>query len=685
MTSNPLLQTDSLPQFRSMLPEHVEPALDSVLADNRAALNALLDRYAGDAAALPADPVAAVLKPLEELDDRLSRLWSPVGHLNAVMNSEAMRAAYNACLPKLSEYSTEMGQNERLCALYKAVRQSPAWESMATADRRVVENALRDFRLSGVDLPADRKLRYGEIRKRLSELSSRFSENVLDCTQAFSIELDDLSRLAGLPQGYIDAAAALAQSRGKQGYLLTLDIPVYIAVMTYADDADLRETFYHAYGTRASDQGPFAGRWDNTSLIREILDLRRELAALLGYANYAEYSLATKMARDPAEVLAFLEDLAQKSKPAAERDVEQLRAFAAERFGVSDLKPWDYTYYSEKLKHERYDISQEALRPYFPMQKVLDGLFEIAGTLFGVRFQANPAVERWHDDVLYFDVLDGQERIAGFYLDAYARENKRGGAWMDDCRIRRRRVNGALELPVAYLTCNFNRPLGDTPALLTHDEVTTLFHEFGHGLHHMLTRIEAAPVSGINGVAWDAVELPSQFLENWCWEPQALTLMSGHWQTGEALPGALLDKMLAAKHFQNAMMMVRQLEFALFDMRLHASADPAVSAHAVLQEVRREVAVIIPPAFNRFECSFSHIFAGGYAAGYYSYKWAEVLSADAFSRFEEEGVMNPATGRAFRQHVLENGGAEDAMALFTRFRGRKPSVDALLRHSGLAA
>lgn len=684
MTQNPLLQTDTLPAFRSILPEHVEPALDAVLADNRAALDALLDTFSG-AGGLPADPVAAILKPLEDIDDRLSRLWSPVGHLNAVMNSDAMRAAYNACLPKLSEYSTEMGQNERLCALYKAVRQSPAWDAMAGAERRVVENALRDFHLSGVDLPADKKARYKEIRKRLSELSSKFSENVLDATQAFTVETEDLSRLTGLPQGYIDAAAEQARSRGLQGYLLTLDIPVYIAVMTYADDAALREQFYHAYGTRASDQGPFAGQWDNTSLIREILELRRELAVLLGYGNYAEYSLATKMARDPAEVISFLEDLALKSKPAAVRDVEQLRAFVMERFGVSALNPWDYTYYSEKLKHERYDISQEVLRPYFPMQKVLEGLFAIAETLFGVCFEANAAVERWHDDVLYFDVIDGAERIAGFYLDAYARENKRGGAWMDDCRIRRRRASGALELPVAYLTCNFNRPLGDTPALLTHDEVTTLFHEFGHGLHHMLTRIDAAPVSGINGVAWDAVELPSQFLENWCWEPEALRLMSGHWQTGEPLPAELLDKMLAAKHFQSAMMMVRQLEFALFDMRLHASADASVTAHSVLQDVRREVAVIIPPAFNRFECSFGHVFAGGYAAGYYSYKWAEVLSADAFSRFEEEGVMNAATGRAFRQHILENGGADDAMVLFTRFRGRKPTVDALLRHSGLAA
>jgi oligopeptidase A len=691
LVPNPLLVSASiahtathygLPPFRAILPEHVEPALDQVLAENRAALSALL---ADPAKRKPADPVNQILKPLEELDDKLSRLWSPVGHLNSVMNSDGMRKAYNACLPKLSEYSSEMGQNLDLCNIFKAIRASEQWASLEAAEQKVVENALRDFHLSGVDLPPEKQTRYKEIRKRLSELSSKFSENVLDCGQAFSYQTQDVNELAGLPESQLQAAKQTAQEKGVEGYWLTLDAPVYLAVITYADNRALRETFYRAYTTRASDQGPFAGQWDNNPLMVEILALRAELAQLLGYANYADYSLATKMAESPAEVVSFLRDLAHRSRPAAQKDLDQLREFALERFGQDDLQAWDTPYYSEKLKQERYSISQEALRPYFPLPKVLDGFFGIVGTLFGVRFVANDSVERWHDDVHYFDVYDGDVLIAGCFLDAYARSGKRSGAWMDDCRIRRRLAGNALQLPVAYLTCNFNRPVGDAPALLTHDEVTTLFHEFGHGLHHMLTRIDAAPVSGINGVAWDAVELPSQFLENWCWEPEALRLMSAHYETGDALPQDMLDKMLAAKHFQSAMFMVRQLEFALFDMRMHAEYTPDLDVHGILQQVRDEVAVLHPPAFNRFECSFSHIFAGGYAAGYYSYKWAEVLSADAFSRFEEEGILNAHVGRAFKHAILEKGGAVDAMELFVKFRGRKPTVDALLRHSGLAA
>lgn len=692
LVANPLLLSASLshcglPPFKSILPEHIEPALDQVLADNRAALKALL---ADPANHNPTNAVTQVLKPLEELDDRLSRLWSPIGHLNAVMNSDALRKAYNACLPKLSEYSAEMGQNLALCNVFKAIRNSAQWDTLEQAERKVVENALRDFHLSGVDLPLEKQTRYKEIRKRLSELSSKYSENVLDCGQAFSYHATDASELAGLPESQLQAARQTAQEKEVEGYWLTLDVPVYIAVITYAESRALREIFYRAYSTRASDQGPFAGQWDNNPLIKETLALKAELATLLGYANYAEYSLATKMAETPAEVLSFLHDLARRSRPAAQQELDQLREFARERFGHEDLQAWDVPFYSEKLKQERYSISQEELRPYFPLSKVLDGFFSIVGTLFGVRFVANDTVERWHDDVHYFDVYDGDELIAGCYLDAYARSGKRSGAWMDDCRIRRRRADGSLQLPVAYLTCNFNRPVGDTPALLTHDEVTTLFHEFGHGLHHMLTRIEAAPVSGINGVAWDAVELPSQFLENWCWEPDALRLMSGHYlekegQSGAPLPQDMLDKMLAAKHFQTAMFMVRQLEFAMFDMRLHAEYSPDTDVHNVLQEVRAEVAVLQPPTFNRFECSFSHIFAGGYAAGYYSYKWAEVLSADAFARFEEEGILNAHVGRAFKHMILEKGGAVDAMDLFVKFRGRKPTVDALLRHSGLAA
>ncbi|CBL43640.1 Oligopeptidase A [gamma proteobacterium HdN1] len=712
MADNPLYRSSEetntgLPPFRAILPEHVIPALDQVLAENRAALKALL---ADPANHCPDQPVQQILKPLEALDDRLTRLWSPVGHLNAVMNNDDLRTAYNACLPKLSEYSAELGQNSDLCNIFKHIRASAQWESLNTTERRVVENALRDFHLSGVDLRADQQGRYKEIRKRLSELSSKYAENVLDCGQAFYHHTTDPAELAGLPESQRQAAKQAALEKGKEGWWLTLDAPVYIAVLTYADRQALREKFYHAYSTRASDQSPnivqdrastdpqTAHPWDNAPLMREILALRHELAQLLGYPNYAEYSLATKMASSAREVLEFLHDLAERSRTAGEKEFAALQGFARENYGCETLNAWDVAYYSEKLKEQRYAVSQEALRPWFPLPKVLDGLFQVTHKLFGVRFETNDQIERWHEDVLYFDVYNSHKKIAGFYLDAYTRSGKRSGAWMDDCRVRRLRSDGSLQLPVAYLTCNFNRPVGEAPALLTHNEVTTLFHEFGHGLHHMLTRIDAAPVSGINGVAWDAVELPSQFMENWCWEGEALRLISGFYnaasevssatsqtvpQAGDPLPQELLDKMLAARHFQSAMFMLRQLEFATFDMRLHAQYTENTDIHAVLEQVRQEIAVVPTPAFNRFECGFSHIFAGGYAAGYYSYKWAEVLSADAFSRFEEDGIFNSETGRAFRTAILENGGALDAMALFVQFRGRKPSIDALLRHSGL--
>jgi oligopeptidase A len=539
--------------------------------------------------------------------------------------------------------------------------------------------------LSGIDLSPEKQKRYGEISKRLSELTSKFSENVLDCTNAFSKHITDVNELSGLPETQLHAAKIAAKAKQLDGYLLTLDIPVYIAVMTYCDNRDLRKTFYEAYNTKASDQGPFAGKWDNNPLMAEILALRHELANLLGFKNYAERSIATKMTETTQQVMDFLYDLADKSLAAAKQEFEELQQFAAQKYQHPQIEAWDVGYFSEKLKQERYAISQEELRPWFPLEKVLSGLFEIAERLFNVNFKADQSVDLYHPDVRFYRVYRDGEEIAAFYMDLYARANKRGGAWMDVCRSRRRTVAGGLQKPVAYLTCNFNGPVGDKPALLTHSEVTTLFHEFGHGLHHMLTQVEEDSVSGIAGVAWDAVELPSQFLENWCWEKEAIALMSGHFESGEPLPDAMLDKMLAAKNFQSAMMMVRQLEFSIFDFRIHQEYQPGMNIHGLLDDVRKRVAVITPPDFNRFECSFSHIFAGGYAAGYYSYKWAEVLSADAFSRFEEEGIFSPEAGRDFRQHILEKGGSEEPMELFKRFRGREPKVDALLRHSGLAA
>lgn len=676
---NPLLDAHRLPPFSQIQPDHVVPAIDTILSENR-------QRIADIVAHVQQHDVTVenFLLPFEELNDRLSNAWSPVGHLNGVLNSEALRTAYNTCLPKLSEYGTELGQHKGLYQAYVQLKEN-AYTNLTTAQKKVVDNALRDFHLSGIDLPPEQQKRYGEISKRLSELTSKYSENVLDCTNAFSKHITDESQLAGLPDTQKQAAQIAAQKQKKDGWLLTLDIPVYIAVMTYCDNRDLRREFYEAYNTKASDQGPFAGKYDNNPLMQEILALRHELAQLLGFQNYAERSIATKMTESTEQVLEFLHDLAAKAKPAARQEYRELHEFAVDYCNAEDLEAWDVSYYAEKLRQHRFDISQEALRPWFPLEKVLEGLFEISRRLFDVTFKLDDGIDRYHPDVRFYRVFEAGEEIAGFYFDLFARANKRGGAWMDECRVRRRTSKGELQLPVAYLTCNFNGPVGDKPALLTHNEVTTLFHEFGHGLHHMLTKVEEGPVSGINGVAWDAVELPSQFLENWCWEKDAIPLITGHFETGEPLPQDMLDKMLAAKNFQSAMMMVRQLEFSIFDFRIHLEYKPGIDIHAVLEDVRKQVAVIKPPAFNRFECSFSHIFAGGYAAGYYSYKWAEVLSADAFSRFEEEGIFNGETGRSFRENILEKGGEEEPMELFKKFRGREPKVDALLKHSGLAA
>lgn len=678
--SNPLIGLEGLPPFSKIKPEHIVEALKSAIAHCRETIDTVLaqSNYTWDNFVLP----------LEEADDKLSRMWSPVSHMHSVVNSEALRKAYDECLPLISEYSTYCGQHQGLYEAYKAVKESAEFGNLTIAQQTSVDNALRDFQLSGIALEAAKQKRYGEIVARLSELASKFGNNVMDATQAWQKHITDESDLTGLPESALALAAHTAESKGLEGWVFTLDIPSYLPVMTYADSQTLREEAYRAFVTRASDQGPNAGEFDNSAIMHEALTLRHELAQLLGFSSFAEKSLATKMAETPEQVFKFLNDLAAKSKPQAEQEVAELRDFANKEHGVSELKPWDYAYYGEKLKQAKYAISDEALRPYFPEHKVLAGLFETVNRLFGIRVSEVKDVDTYHPDVRFFAIHDDKGELRGhFYLDLYAREHKRGGAWMDDCMGRKVRANGELQTPVAYLVCNFNKAVGNKPALFTHNEVTTLFHEFGHGIHHMLTQVDAAPVAGINGVAWDAVELPSQFLENWCYEEEALNFISGHYETGEPLPKEMLDKLLAAKNFQSAMQMLRQLEFSLFDFHIHADFEPNTDCQiqATLNAVRERTAVVKAPEFNRFQHSFSHIFAGGYSAGYYSYKWAEVLSADAFSKFEEEGIFNPQTGREFMHHILEKGGSEAPMVLFTRFRGREPKVDALLRHSGIAA
>ncbi|MGM0914654.1 MAG: oligopeptidase A [Pseudomonadota bacterium] len=681
MPRNPLLETHELPPFEAIRPEHVVPAIDELLAENRHAIEALVERAENEPPSWQ-----SLAAPLESLNDRLSRAWSPVSHLNGTMNNPELREAYQACLGKLSEYSTWLGQHEGLFRAWQALKEGPAWETLDEAQRRTVDNTLRDFRLAGVDLPTEKKHRYGEIKARLSELSNTFSNQLLDATQAWHLDLADESRLAGLPESALASLRANAEAKGVAGYRITLDFPSFFPVVTYADDRELRREVYTAFVTRASDQGPHAGQYDNAPLMEEILALRRELAELLGFATYADYSLETKMAESPAEAQAFLEDLAGRAVPQAREEFAELAAFARERLGMAELAPWDIGYASEKLREERHAINEEQLRPYFPAPQVVDGLFRVVERLFGVTFAEDERAPRYHPDVRFFRIMEQGEPIAGFYLDLYAREGKRGGAWMDECRVRRHEGD-SLQLPVAYLTCNFTRPVGERPALLTHDEVTTLFHEFGHGLHHMLTRQTIADISGINGVAWDAVELPSQFMENYCWEREGLDLIAGHVDSGEPLPAELLEKLQAARNFQSAMGMVRQLEFSLFDLRLHheLAAPSAAEIQALLDAVRDAVSVVPRADFNRFQNGFGHIFAGSYAAGYYSYKWAEVLSADAWSAFEEAGIFDPETGHRFRSEILERGGSRDAAELFQAFRGRAPSVEPLLRHSGIRA
>jgi len=604
-----------------------------------------------------------------------------------VMDNPPLREVYNANLPKISQYWTELGQNEALFEKYKALKNSSEFAQLSPPRKKIIENALRDFRLGGAELPADKKKRYAEIQEELSRIAAKFSENLLDATNAFSIFVGK-ERTAGIPDDVLQAAREAAQKDGKEGWKFTLHAPSYLPVMQYADDRSLRETMYHASATRASEFG--SAEWDNTPLIARIVPLRREIAQLLGYRDYAEVSLVPKMAESSSQVLAFLDDLARRARPFAEGDVEELRSFARSELGIEDLQAWHVAYASEKLRAKRYAFSDQEVKQYFPEDVVVAGLYRVAEALYSVKIVPGTA-PLWHPEVRFFEVRDPSGALIGqFYVDLYARETKRGGAWMDDA-ITRRRKRGQLQNPVAYLNCNFSGPVGGKPALFTHDEVLTLFHEFGHGLHHLLTRVEDLGVSGINGVEWDAVELPSQFMENFCWEWDVLRQMTRHVDTGESLPRVLFEKMLAAKNFQSGLAMLRQLEFAVFDMRLHSDFDPAAGASALdlLEEVRSQVAVLRPPAYNRFPNSFSHIFAGGYAAGYYSYKWAEVLSADAYSAFEETAVkgiiLDPATGARFRDEILAVGGSRPAAESFRAFRGREPNVEALLRHSGMIA
>jgi oligopeptidase A len=673
---NPLLSLDGLPRFGDLRPEHVGPAMDILLAAQRSTLLELRS--------VPAAPSwDNFVRPLEDAVEQVARAWGQIAHLNAVVNTPELREAYNQNLPKVTTFWAELGQDAALFARYQALADSPAYPKLSAAQRRVIDNELRDFRLGGAELSLEDKARYLAVQEELAQTSARFEANLIDTTRAWSHGVADAAELAGLPADVIEAAAVAASQDAAPGWKFTLHAPSYLPVMQYAEHRPLREALYRGYATRASEFGD--PRWDNGPLIERLRSLRAEQARLLGYPSYADLSLVPKMAESPQHVMRFLTNLAERAKPYAERDMQELRAFAATELGLATLEPWDIGFASERLRARRYAYSDQEVRRYLPEAQVLAGLFSLIERLYGVGIVAAEAPV-WHADVRFFEVrLATGETIGQFYLDLYARDGKRGGAWMDDA-ITRRRLSSGIQTPVAYLTCNFSPPVGGRQATLTHDEVLTLFHEFGHGLHHLLSRVEHYSVSGIHGVEWDAVELPSQFMENFCWEWDVLAGMSRHVDTGEALPRALFDRMVAARNFQSGMQTIRQIEFALFDMRLYHDYDPARdgSVLALIRQIRSAVAVIFPPEWNRFPMSFSHIFSGGYAAGYYSYKWAEVLSADAFSLFEEHGVLDSATGQRFLDEILAVGGSRPALDSFRAFRGREPSIDALLRHHGMA-
>lgn len=678
--SNPLLYVAGLPKFNEVKPEHISPAVDSLIAEGRA----LVEQLATSKETPTWENFA--LK-LEDHSEKLGRAWSQVGHMNAVVNSPELREAYNENLAKLTDYGSDIAQDERLYAKFKAIQASSDFAKLSPTQQTIINHEVRDFKLGGAELPADQKARFKTVSEELSKLGAKFEENILDNTNDFKYVVEDVADLAGLPADAIEAAAEAAKADGKTGYQFSLHFPSYMPVLQYADNRALRETLYRAYATRASELSK--PEWDNTSLIKDILKLKQEEARMLGFKNYAELSLATKMADTPKQVTEFLDTLAQRAKPYAEKDKQELLAYA-KKLGIDDMQAWDVGYVSEKLREDKYAFSDQEVKQYFSESKVLAGLFKVVETIFGLQVRKADAPV-WHADAAFYEISDAQNKpIAYFYLDLYARNNKRGGAWMDECITRRKKLNAQneakIELPVAFLTCNFSPPVGGKSALFTHDEVNTMFHEFGHGLHHMLTQVDDYSVSGIKGVEWDAVELPSQFMENFCWEWEVLRHMTAHVDTGAQLPRELFDKMVAAKNFQAGMQTVRQIEFSLFDMRLHGEFDPngKQTALDLIEQVRDEVAVVRPPKWNRFPNSFSHIFAGGYAAGYYSYKWAEVLSADAYSLFEEMGTLSAEAGSRFKNEVLAKGGSRPAMESFVAFRGREPSLDALLRHNGMA-
>lgn len=675
--SNPLLIPSALPDFDAVKVEHISPALDQLLASAVQLLQTITEQTV-----CSWDTVAA---PLENALDDINNAWSVVSHLNSVANTPELRAAYEENQQKITDFYTKLGQNRTLYQAYEAIRDEESFTQLSKPQQKAVENSIRSFVLSGVALDDKPRARYAECQQRLSQLSTQFSNNVLDATQGWTLHITDKNSLDGAPDFILNDAADRAKQKNLEGYILTLDLPVYFTVISQVKSSSVRKTMYEAYVTRASHEGPNAGQWNNDSLLEEIMALRQESARLVGFNNYTEYSLAPKMADSSEQVLTFLNDLAKRAKPQAEHELAELHDFAKKEYGVDDVNAWDVPFYSEQLKLKQYSVSQELLRPYFPTDRVLKGLFSLVEKLFSINVKEQKT-SVWHSAVRFFDIYREGKKIASFYMDLYAREGKRGGAWMADCRVRTQKPNGE-QLPVAFLVCNFSAPAEGKKAQLTHSEVTTLFHEFGHGIHHMLTEVNTASVSGINGVAWDAVELPSQFMENFCWQEEVLDFISGHVETGEALPDDLLNNMLAAKNFQTAMMTLRQIEFSIFDLRLHSEYENGGvdSVQKLLDEVRKSISVWIPPSYNKFQNSFSHIFAGGYAAGYYSYKWAELLSADAFSLFEEQGLLNSNIGEQFRSEILSRGGSEDAAILFKRFRGREPSIDALLRHSGIAA
>lgn len=668
-----------LPVFSDINPTQVETTIRHILDKNRKKLAGLLAQ---------SEPYTweNLMQPMEEMGDELSKTWSPISHVHSVMESEALRNAYNATLPLLTEYHTEISQNEKLFNAINAIANSPQYATLNAAQKKIIENDLRDFKLAGIHLSSDKKARMAELQQELSQLMTKFSENLLDSTNAWTIHITDKNQLEGLPPQALQLAIDNAKRRNLEGYVITLDYPSYSTAIMFLKNRELRKTLYEAYTTRASDRGPNAGKWDNTKVMDDILRVRHEIAQLVGFANFADYSLATKMAKSADDVMNFLTDLLKRSKPIATAEYNEMAALAKKLDGIEKLEVWDSAYYSEKLQLSKFEFTQEDFRPYFPIQKALNGMFAIVNKLYGITVKEEKNINVWHKDAKFFSLYDDKNQLrAGFYIDLYARPHKRDGAWMDECRVRRRLDGNGMQYPIAYLTCNFMPPVGDQPALLTHDDVLTLFHEFGHCLHHMLTKVDYPSVSGINGVLWDAVEFPSQFMENFCWQKESLALIAGHYQTNAPLPDDLYNKMIAAKHFQTGLQMIRQLEFALFDFRLHHEYDPNKNGQvqAVLNDVRKSTAVMQAPEFNRFQNSFSHIFAGSYAAGYYSYKWAEVLSSDAYAKFEEQGIFDQTTGKSFMQHILEVGGVPDPMDAFTAFRGRKPTIDALLKLSGI--